>query len=109
MARRQKPTRRRTYIREWRKFRELTQEQLAGRLEGVITQGALSDLERGEFDYVQSTLEAIAVALNCQAWELIWRPPGTQDKLRDALADMAPETQKRALAVIQALKDSEAA
>jgi transcriptional regulator with XRE-family HTH domain len=101
--------RKRTYIKEWRKFRNFTQEQLAGRLEGVISQGSLSDLERGEFDYVQSTLEAIAGALNCRAGDLIMRPPDTNAVLRDVLEELDASGQKRALALLRALKDSEAA
>lgn len=109
MGKKAKKARRRNFIKEWRKFRGLTQEQLAGRLEGVISQGSLSDLENGQFDYVQSTLEAIAQALRCQAGELIMRPPGTSDVLRDVLDGLDEQGQKRALALIRALKESEAA
>ena len=64
---------RRTYIREWRKFRRLTLEKLAERLE--MTASHISMLERGERPYVQETLEAIANALGTDAASLLMRNP----------------------------------
>lgn len=96
-----------TFIKDWRKHRHLTQEQLGERL--GLAQATVARIERGEINYTQPVLEALADALNCDPWVLIWRPPGAQDKLRDVLAELDPDTQKRALTVIQALKDSEAA
>lgn len=104
MAKKSKKKRRSTHIKAWRKHRNLSQIQLSERV--GIAQGTLSDLENGRFAYTQPMLEAIADALNCQPWDLIWRPPGTSDKLRDVLETLDPDTQKRALAVVQALKDS---
>lgn len=59
----------RHYIRQWRKHRNLTLEQLAGRLD--VATSTLSQLERGKQGYSQAMLEALAVALNCESWELI--------------------------------------
>lgn len=64
---------RRTFIREWRKYRNLTLEQLAGRLE--MTASHFSMLERGQRGYTQETLEAIADALQTDAASLIMRNP----------------------------------
>lgn len=61
------------YFREWRKRRGLTQDQLAERL--GATKGAISKLERGGSVYNQSSLEALAEALECQPWELLAGPP----------------------------------
>lgn len=107
MGKKSKKKQRATHIKAWRKHRGLSQIQLSERL--GITQGALSDLENGRFAYTQPTLEALADALNCQPWDLIWRPPGAVDRLREVIETMDPDAQKRALAVVQALKDSEAA
>lgn len=107
MAKKSKKKQRPTHIKAWRKHRGLSQIQLSERV--GITQGALSDLENGRFAYTQPMLEAIADALNCQPWDLIWRPPGAVDKLRDVLEGLPPDTQKQALAVIQALKGEKAA
>lgn len=64
---------RRTYIRQWRHDRQLTLEQLAGRLE--MTPSHLSMLERGQRGYTQETLEAIADALHTDAASLLIRNP----------------------------------
>jgi transcriptional regulator with XRE-family HTH domain len=97
----------RTFVREWRKHRHLTQVQLAERV--GIAQGSLSDLERGDFAYTQPMLEALADALNCRPWDLIWRPPGAEDALREVLEGMDADQQKQALAVVQALRANKAA
>lgn len=61
------------FIREWRKHRGLTLEALAEKV--GLTHGSISQLERGEINYTQPTLEAIASALGCNAGELIMAPP----------------------------------
>lgn len=70
---------RKTYIREWRKFRNLTQEQLSSRLEELgqhdLGPTALSMLERGERAYTQQSLEALAEALSTDAASLLMRNP----------------------------------
>ncbi len=68
-----KPTLRRTFIREWRKNRGLTLEQLAERID--LTPSHLSMLERGQRGYAQETLEAIAHALQTDAGSLLMRNP----------------------------------
>lgn len=64
---------RRTYIREWRKYREMTLEALAERLE--MTASHFSMLERGQRGYAQETLEAIADALQTTPASLLMRNP----------------------------------
>lgn len=68
------PKFRRTYIAQWRDFRNLTQEQLAARLD--MTQSHLSMLENGKRGYTQDTLEAIAHALQTDVASLLMRDPG---------------------------------
>jgi transcriptional regulator with XRE-family HTH domain len=70
---------RRTFIREWRQHRNLTLEQLAGRLE--MTASLLSMLERGQRGYRQETLEAIADALQTDTGSLIMRNPKDNDAI----------------------------
>jgi transcriptional regulator with XRE-family HTH domain len=60
---------RRHFIKQWRKFRHLTQEQLAGRID--VTAGAISQLESGRIGYTQATLEALAEALSCSPGDLL--------------------------------------
>lgn len=66
-------TRRRTFIREWRIFRGLSQEKLAGRL--GTTAASISRLEKGEQPYSQEILEGIAEALICEPQDLLMRKP----------------------------------
>lgn len=99
--------RRPTYIKEWRKHRNLTQEQLAEHLD--LTQATIQRIEKGIIAYTQPVLEAMADVLRCEPADLITRAPGATDRLRDALEGMSPETQKKALAVVKALRDEEAA
>lgn len=70
---------RKTYIREWRKYRVLTLEQLAERIE--MTPSHLSMLERGQRAYTQETLEAVAHALQTDAASLLMRNPLDQDAI----------------------------
>lgn len=68
---------RRTFIREWRQYRNLTLEQLADRLE--MTASHLSMLERGYRGYTQETLERLADALQTSAASLLTRRPGDDE------------------------------
>lgn len=63
----------RHFIREWRKFHGLTLEQLAERIE--VTAGALSQLERGQTNYTQPMLEALARELKTSPGALVSWPP----------------------------------
>jgi transcriptional regulator with XRE-family HTH domain len=64
---------RRHFIRQWRKFRGLTQEQLAARID--VTPGAISQLENGRVGYTQPMLEALAEALSCGPGDLLTIDP----------------------------------
>lgn len=74
-----KRMRRPTFIRAWRKYRELTLAELSksladeGRLE--ISESQLSRTERGETPYNQDLLEAVARALQVEPADLIARSP----------------------------------
>lgn len=70
---------RRTFIRHWREFRGLNQEQLAERLE--MTQSHLSMLENGKRGYTQETLEAVAEALQTDVASLLMRNPSEGDAI----------------------------
>jgi len=68
-----------TFIAQWREYRNLTQEQLAGRL--GMTQSHLSMLENRKRGYTQETLEAIAEALQTDAASLLMRNPMSEDAI----------------------------
>jgi transcriptional regulator with XRE-family HTH domain len=57
----------------------LTIEQLAERV--GVTHGAIGQLERGEVNYTQPMLEAIADALMCEPGDLVSRDPGSTNSI----------------------------
>ena len=79
IAYRHKRARRRTYIREWREHRGLTQEQLAGRLETSVA--SISRIESGTQPYTQDTLEALADALQTDVASLLMRNPKDEEAI----------------------------
>lgn len=93
-------TKRRTFIREWRKHRGLTQERLAERI--GVTPGALSQLERGDVGYTQPMLEALALELKCEPADLITRPPGAAKGLLLVWDEIPASERPRALEVLRA-------
>lgn len=80
-----------TWFREWRKYRKLTQAQLADKIGTTIT--GISNMETGRTTYSQSTLEAWALALDCEPTDLISGPPG-QTSIDRLFRQAAPETQR---------------
>jgi len=65
--------RRRTFFKEWRVHRGLSQEQLADRLETSVA--SISRIENGTQPYTQDVLEALADALNTDPASLLMRNP----------------------------------
>ena len=61
------------YIREWRKYRGLTQAQLAEAV--AIDRSHINKIERGKRYHARPLLEAIAAKLNCDPSDLIRRHP----------------------------------
>jgi DNA-binding Xre family transcriptional regulator len=89
---RPKAQRRRLYVAEWRKFRGLTQEQLAERVGMSVSN--ISQLERGLQGYSQEGLESLADALNCDPGHLLMVDP-SKDEALWSLWEKAEEGQKR--------------
>jgi transcriptional regulator with XRE-family HTH domain len=99
-----KPQRRRTFLREWREHRELTQEQAAERLD--LTQGQLSRIENGQSPYNQDFLEAAAYAYQCDVADLLMRNPLNADamwSIVDQLRKATPEERDAVKRVTEAL------
>jgi len=79
-----KRPRQRWFLREWRKYRGLSQEKLAERV-SLLTQqyekpvalhkGDVSNLEKGKRRYNQDVLEALAEALETDPASLLMRDP----------------------------------
>lgn len=94
----------RHYVREWRKFRGLTQERLAERT--PFTTGAISQLETGRTKYTQDMLEALAEALQCTPADLLMRDPlreGAVWSLEDHLKQVPIERRNQIIAVVETL------
>lgn len=90
-------TYRRTFIRQWRDYRELTLERLAERV--GMTAGNLSQIERGNQPYSQATLEALAEALQTDVASLLMRDPSETEGLW-SIWDQAKQGQKRQIVEI---------
>jgi len=68
-----KRRRRRLFLRQWREYRQLSQDALASRI--GKTQGLISQLENSKVNYTGDLLEALAKALKCEPADLITRDP----------------------------------
>ena len=86
-----KKRKQRQFIREWRKFRNLTQERLADRM--GISRGYVSQVEKGKRRYDQHFLEAAAEALSCEPADLLMRDP-TDPAAIWSIWDQIPPTQR---------------
>jgi len=97
-----------TFIRAWRRLRNLTQEQLSSRLGEMdedLTPTGLSMLERGERGYTQRTLEAIAEALGTDPASLLMRDPADDSfwPLFRELEKLEGQDRERAYRMIKAI------
>jgi transcriptional regulator with XRE-family HTH domain len=72
-----KSERRRTFFREWRKYRGYTLEQAAEI--ASMTAGNISAMERGAQGYTQDGLEALAHAYRCDPGQLLNVDPNSSD------------------------------
>lgn len=84
---------RRTFLREWRLYRNLTQEQAAERI--GLDHSTLGRIERGLVPYSQGLLESAAEAYNCEPWDLLNVNPDKEGRVVDLtriLKDADPQT-----------------
>ena len=105
--RNQTKPRRRTFIREWRMFRELSQERLVSRLEEIgveMSVAQLSRIETGIQPYTQDTLEAIADALRTDPASLLWRNPEDEDAIWSIWDQAKPGERKQMTKVLKAIR-----
>lgn len=83
---RPKRARRRTFLKEWREYRQLTQDALAERLK--TSKASISRIEAGTQAYTQDFLEACAEALRTDPASLLMRNP-TDDEAVWSIWDKA--------------------
>lgn len=94
--------RRRTFIKEWRQHRGLTQDQLADRI-GVAT-STISQLEKGRQGYSQATLEALAEALQCEPADLLMRNPLKEDAMWSIWEALDPPAKNQVLEIAKTFR-----
>jgi transcriptional regulator with XRE-family HTH domain len=92
----------RHYIKEWRKFRGLTQEQLAERV--GIDKSYLSKIENGKKRYDQPFLEAAAEALRCEPGDLIVRDPLDPEGIWSIWDTLEPVARRQVVEIAKTLK-----
>jgi transcriptional regulator with XRE-family HTH domain len=63
----------------------------------------VSQLETGKQGYSQATLEALADALNCEAWELISVNPAKEGEVVDLVRLIDDRNREQAIRVLKAL------
>ena len=104
--------RKRTYIRDWRKAKGYTLDQMVGRLDtiGVATTGAsLSRIERGEQPYSQDIIEAIAESLGVSVAQLVEDDPAKPPaQVFDFVRHLSEKQAQQAASVLRAMFEKSA-
>lgn len=96
------PQRRRHFIKEWRKFRGLTQEQLAERIGVAVS--SISQLETMKQGYSQPTLEAIADALDCEPADLLMRNPTQPEAIWSIWETLDQPAKNQAIQILETFR-----
>lgn len=102
-----KPPKARHFIKDWRKHRGYTQEELAEIL--GITHSAISQLENGKTSYTQQMLESLADVLYCTAADLIARPPSADWGLDMMIKDSSEADRTTIIEMVKAFVKNRAA
>lgn len=101
MGKKPKRTWRRNFIRNWREYRGLTQEQLAERIDRSTA--TVSLLETQKAPYTQETLESLAQALQCQPSDLLTGPPGDPADIMPLWKQADPDDRRKLLEIAKTL------
>lgn len=109
MAReRTKSDRRRTFLKEWRKHRDMSLDKAVERLEleagYPFSRGQLSRVERNEMPYGQDLLEALAIIYRCEPQDLLMRDPSASDALWSIYEQLQPVQRTQLAEIAQTLK-----
>lgn len=92
----------RHFIKEWRKFRGLTQDQLAERI--GINRAYLSKIEGGKRRYDQPFIEAAAEVLRCEPADLLVRDPLDPEGIWSIWDTLAPTQRQQVVEIAKTLK-----
>jgi transcriptional regulator with XRE-family HTH domain len=95
---------RRTFLRQWREYRNLSQAAAADRI--GVDRSLLSKIETGNSPYNQPFLEAAAIAYMCEPVDLLVRNPKDKSAiwtLIESVKATSPATQKQIQAIVETL------
>lgn len=103
-----KPQRQRLrhFIKEWRDYRGLTQEQVADRI--GVSPTTFGRIEGNKIPYNQDFLELAADALRCEPWDLLHRDPGKVGDVVDLMRHLDEAKRQEAEAYIRYLAQKKA-
>lgn len=90
------------FLKQWRKHRGLSQEQLADSLE--ISHTTVGRIERSEIPYSQEFLEAAAARLRCTPADIIMRDPGDPEGIWSIWDNLTPPQRRQAVELLNVLK-----
>jgi|HubBroStandDraft_6_1064221.scaffolds.fasta_scaffold2832077_1 transcriptional regulator with XRE-family HTH domain len=90
------------FIRQWRKHRGLTLEQLAERLR--TTHATLSRIERGKMAYNQPLLERLADELRTDSASLIVRDPMDPEGIWTLWDSLTPHQQRQGVELLKVIQ-----
>ena len=96
------------FIQQWRKHRKLSLRRLAERMEKspgepLISHAQISRIEKGENQYTEETLWALAEALDCDVADLIGVDPTKDGEVIDLLRHIPESKRQDAIAILKAL------
>ena len=89
------------FIREWRRFRGLTQAELADAIR--VDRTYLNKIERGKRRYVPQVLEAMASTLECAPGDLLSRRPDHASEIETLYQSLNEDDRARAIAILKAI------
>ena len=93
----------RTFLKEWRDYRGLTQEQAAERLN--VSRTLLSKIENAKSPYTQGFMEAASVAYQCEVADLIMRDPNSPVwSIYDTLKALPKPAQEQIDAIVKTFR-----
>lgn len=92
----------RHFLKAWRKYRGLTQEQFCERM--GVTQGQVSKIEAGKKDVELSYLELAAEVLRCDVVDLIIRDPLSPEAIWTVWDHLAPPERQQLVEIGKTFK-----
>lgn len=94
--------RQRHYIKEWRKFRGLNQEQLAERV--GVSRPQVTKWEKSTRQPNLAELEAVAEVLRCEVPDLLMRDPSDPEGIWTIWDTLAPPERRQVVEIAKTIK-----